>query len=200
MFDTLWKYEDGELTASAVDFVNNGIGQLLLSYTNKIDNVASQDRNQAILDFQTLTETVVSQSQYLVKDHLNQFSQLLYLTILQFVEVHSISITGLPTDVSALSSDVISQLFNNISQSENTNFVLAFEKYILKALKNLTDSSKVAAARAWIYFALGMLVLYVPNIPFDPAIHQHVAFDRSVAQKSLSEEVTSCWSYLKSIL
>ncbi|VVT57060.1 uncharacterized protein SAPINGB_P005514 [Magnusiomyces paraingens] len=199
LFDTLWKYEDGELTASAVDFVNNGIGQLLLSYTNKIDNVASQDRNQAILDFQTLTETVVSQSQYLVKDHLNQFSQLLYLTILQFVEVHSISITGLPTDVSALSSDVISQLFNNISQSENTNFVLAFEKYILKALKNLTDSSKVAAARAWIYFALGMLVLYVPNIPFDPAIHQHVAFDRSVAQKSLSEEVTSCWSYLKSI-
>lgn len=173
---------------------------MLISYTSSLDSVASQDRSQTILDFQTLSEVIITQSHHLVENHLEQLAQLLYMMILQFTEVHSVSLIGIPKLVFEISDANISLILNNVSQSNNPNFARIFEKYMIPALNGLKKlDSKLSIAQSWIYFALGMLVLYVPNIPYDPAIYQHVSYDRSIAQKKFQEEVLSCWRYLKSI-
>lgn len=200
LFDTLWEYDGINFSFGGTDIVNNRLGHTLLTSTSVVDTAASQDRSQTLLDFQSLAELVVNQSQHLVSNHLSQFAQLLYITILQFVEVHSISIEQLPKLVSELDSNQILELYGQVSVSDNVAFVSVFEKYISPSLEYLSnETSKQAIARAWIFFALGMLILYVPNIPVDPAIHQHVTYDRSASQKAFSDEVIACWSYLKSV-
>lgn len=200
LFDTLWSYDGINFSYGSSDLVNNRLGHLLLTYTSLVDTVASQDRNQALSDFRILSETVVNQSQYLVESHLSQFSQLLYLSILRIIELHSIDIVSVPKSVNDLTTEIVSSLRTNVLSSENTTFANVFEKYISLSLTNLTyGESKLHTARAWVCFALAMLILYVPNIPVDPAIHQHVTYDRSLSQKTFNEEITTCWSYLKSI-
>lgn len=64
---------------------------------------------------------------------------------------------------------------------ERDMYDIVSAKYFKPAVQMLsTKLDPQNVGTAWIYYSLGMLLLYVPDRPFDPAIREHVYHNRAV--------------------
>lgn len=54
--------------------------------------------------------------------------------------------------------------------------------------------------KAWIIFSSGLIQLYVPSSPYDPAVHDYVLYDSFTRQKKLSQELVASWKNCRTVI
>lgn len=163
--------------------------------------VASHDHNQAMIDLQTLCEKTLQNSSLFTSDKLRILNNMLFDRVLQGINCHEVSIQDMPSNASNITQDVISTLRTRVVDTENKFLGDIFDNYFSPALNlvNKSASDFKAMGKAWLLVSLGLVMLYVPNLPFDPAIRQHVEYDRACLLKKQYTDLKEAWEYIKGI-
>lgn len=163
--------------------------------------VESQDHNQAMSDLQILCEKTLQNSTYFVSDKLKIANNMLLSRILQAISLHGVDIEDIPDNVESLTASVIEKISARVVEISTQSFADLFKKYFLDTLQLLTFSSSdpKSMGKAWLLSFLGFMMLYVPNLPFDPAIRQHVEYDCTRNLTKQYEEMRKSWECIKSV-
>lgn len=202
VFDSLWTLKGTQYASFVDDLVNNKLAHKLVCYNSEMKNVASQDHNQAMLDLQTLCEHTLQHSSYFTFDKLRILNNMLFDRVMQIVQLHGVSIGTMPPRSEGLTKDHITELSSGIAAAEN-NKVLGqvFDVYFSVALELLLSNAAdfKQMGRAWLLVSLGSMMLYVPSFPFDPAIRQHVEYDRAQLLATQYAEMRESWTTIKNI-
>ncbi|ODQ67900.1 midasin, partial [Nadsonia fulvescens var. elongata DSM 6958] len=183
-FKNLWNTENNGEQSMTRDLFGNGLLKEILFSQGKFSNIAVKDLKQSHSDLGSLglqiskfSEEVFANKVDLVKEILsNNIKELL---LMHFIEAKIENPLVNLHDIAGLNSF--------ISQVENLNFKQVFSSYILPAISLIiqdydsysTQLSNVGAA--WVLFSSAVINIYVPDIPFDPAIREHVDFRRTLA-------------------
>lgn len=163
--------------------------------------VASQDHNQAMTDLQILCERTLQNSPFATFDKLYMLNDLLLDRVLQAVNLHDIPIDDMPSHASEVTQETINKLGARVVDSANNFLGYIFENYFSTALSFVKTSSSDSKSmgKAWLLVSLGLMMLYVPSLPFDPAIRQHVEYDRARLLSKQYSEMKESWDYIKDI-
>lgn len=163
--------------------------------------VASQDHSQAMSDLRTLCERTLQNSPHFVFDKLQILNNMLFDRVLQIVKLHGASINEMPSQASEITQEVISKLGACVLDTNNKLLDRIYESYFSTALHFVKDSPTDfrKMGKAWLLVSLGLMILYVPNLPFDPAIRQHVEYDRSRSLNKMYADMNESWNTIKSI-
>lgn len=155
--------------------------------------VESQDHNQAMTDLQILSEKTVQNSDILILDKLQVVKTLLLNRIKDILQVYDLSST-LVLDIHS-----IDKVRSKLAENSNEFVVEIFDSYISPAITMANSSDLPSLGKAWLLASIGIMALYVPNIPFDPAIRQHVEFDRAQNLMEQYKDMSESWDCIKSI-
>lgn len=201
VFDSLWAQNGNDYYSYVDDLVNNKLALKLIQYNSVMKEVASQDHNQAMLDLQTLCERTLQNSSYLTSDKLKILNNLLFDRVLQALSVHDVVIKDMPSSSLEITQEVINVLGARVVDTSNETLGHIYENYFSTALYFIRGSSSDfnAMGRAWLLVSLGLMLLYVPSLPFDPAIRQHVEYDRARLLNKQYSDMRETWDYIKSI-
>lgn len=94
--------------------------------------------------------------------------------------IFSEKLSSLSTIVMRMISEVDS-IHATSSGVEKERYDTVSAKYFKPAFEMLSANlDHQSVGTAWVYYSLGMMLLYVPDSPFDPAIREHVYHDRAV--------------------
>ena len=195
IFSLLWKKENGKFVSHTKAVFSPVLIENILIKSNDFYEFSGGQIEQTLRDGRVLTESIIKSSKYILQDQYAIFSAILKDWVLKIIAVH-LKVSSL--DLYSLS---IKELEAEVATSECTWFKPVFAKYLGASLF-LIDSSRSLQnlGKAWVLFAVGLLQLYVPSSPYDPAIRDYVIYDNYVAHKSLTESIIHNWKCAGSVL
>ncbi|QPG72905.1 hypothetical protein FOA43_000208 [Brettanomyces nanus] len=176
IFDSLWsKSGDGKMK---VDIVDDEFFRQLFRSANNIKNSPGGQIENSLSDLSFMLTQLVSQSKFIIEDHISQFKNLAYKWIHYICSLH---IKTLPIEV----QEQAAKLFDESSYDDYASlmsangldsFVSIFRNYFLSSLTTTCDDFS-SLGSAWVKLAFGMILLYVPNSTFDPATLEHATYE-----------------------
>ncbi|CDO96280.1 unnamed protein product [Kluyveromyces dobzhanskii CBS 2104] len=196
IFDLLWKKENGKYTSQTKSVFNPILVENVLSKSSNLNQFAGGQIEQTLRDAKVLIESIMKSTKYLLNDQRQGFSSILNNWILQVVAMH------LETDSTASLSDLsIEELHSRVTSSECHWFKPVFIEYLGAALFLIRENTDLNnLGKAWVLFAAGLLQLYVPSSPHDPAIQDYVIYDNFTTHKSLIESLVDNWKCAGSVI
>ncbi|KAF5102622.1 hypothetical protein D0Z00_000332 [Geotrichum galactomycetum] len=138
---------------------------------------------------------------YFTFDKLRIVNDMLFGRILQVISLHGVHVQDISSKVDSLSSDDIQKICVKVAEVSNKFLADVFTNYFLPALQLLMSSSSdpKSMGKGWLIVFLGLILLYVPNLPFDPAIRQHVEYDRTRGLTKQYEDMKKSWECIRGV-
>ena len=198
IFDSLWTSKHGEGLSSLVSglFTNDLITKAL-DKSVKFETFPGRHLDQNLNDLKTLSSELVENSLSLLEDQKQKFEKILIRWTLEVVLAHGVS--GIENF--SLSEENIARLSELISNQTESEVNAVFQDYIMPALfiiANSPDSTQLG--KAWVLFSAGLIQLFVPNSPLDPAIEEYVAYDLLEMQKKMSNDLIQSWKSVRTTI
>lgn len=134
-----------------------------------------------LLDLRIAIKELYLKSDCIMYDHLTSFKQLGVDWVTKICDIHN---SLLPDNVSVEAHNCLGNIFEDRSQmrysallKENglSYFASIFESY-MKPILLLQNDDMHSIGSAWVLFSFGLLLLYVPDLTYDPAIEGHAAY------------------------
>ncbi|CAN6670439.1 midasin [Trichomonascus vanleenenianus] len=172
VFDSLWRKTDLK------SLFDDSHITWTLAAKRLFESISSKDYMQCQNDYKSLSQTLIKNMGRLMADKLQWFATMLKQSIDRVVAMHRND--SLPSTV-------------------RDKFSLVYDKYFAPSLDAVNESSSRSIGEGWILFALGMVLLFVPDIPFDPAIGEHVAYSRYLHLNEERKVELRSWEQVRQI-
>ncbi|CAI5759429.1 unnamed protein product [Candida verbasci] len=190
VLDSLWYMDEGNTKSSVSTLFTN---ELILSVLDKSINynlTSGKLLDQTNADLYQLSRSLVNHSNYILKDQKETFANLLKNWILSVLESQGIKEISFDKDV-----------LNNAVAQLDSNVATILTKYIIAAyyLLEKVDNEVQILGKAWILFSCGMIQLFVPNTPYDPAIKEYVLYKVYEDQKDSAEKLVDSWRVTREV-
>lgn len=198
IFDSLWSSspETGIVSLVSGLFTND----LLVDALNKsikLDSSPGNFLDQNLADLKTLGGELVENSCSVLENQQQKFEKILVNWTLEVSKAHGFTI---PEEFS-VSEEKIAELAQIINEQAEDAIRNIFEEYILSSLYLVSKSTGLAQlGKAWVLFSAGLIQLFVPNSPLDPAIDEYVAYDVLEMQKKMSSELIYSWKSVRTVI
>lgn len=152
----------------------------ILLKTNSFRNFSGNQIYQTLIDAKLLISTTGEVAPLILKDQKTVFAEMLKDWIKKIIIAH----TKTEFCEATLKTDLASCL------SEHSMSV--FDYYILPALQMTEDRTDIEVlGKAWILFGAGLIDLYAPDLPYDPAVHDYVMYDVFSKHKEFVNELSN---------
>ncbi|GAV53771.1 hypothetical protein ZYGR_0AK02730 [Zygosaccharomyces rouxii] len=181
VFDILWTEADDKFQSSVNSLVTSSLFERIIIKSNNLKNFAGSQLKQTLMDAKLLLSSTVDSSETILQDQLMFFGELLRHWVVRIIQLH--------VKEEVISFD-LEQLQKQVSTETDEIFQKVFVENLLPALQYATSASSFSVlGRGWILFGIGMMELYAPDRPFDPAIHEYVSYDTFSKYKSFTEKI-----------
>ena len=91
----------------------------------------------------------------------------------------------------------INMIHESVDEKVRVPFDYISNSYFSPALLQLENNDLYSLGTAWVNFFLGIIQLYVPDIPFDPAMRQHVDYNRYLHRAKSFENELAAWKIVR---
>lgn len=208
VFDNLWTIKNGKCHSLVPGLFSYEIISSTLSKSQKFSSYPGQNLQQNLEDIQIFTDSLVNNSNSILKDQVELFSGLLISWFAKIAEAHILSFK--PDDreilidlINTLAStkESIEFLIDIIKRSDDGQFIVVCEKFIFPSLFLATSAQSLKIlGKAWILFSCGAIQLYVPSSAYDPAIREHVIYKRFIEQQASAQNMMLAWKSAREVL
>ncbi|CAI4046401.1 hypothetical protein N7582_003803 [Saccharomyces uvarum] len=191
IFDILWAETDAKFTSFTSSIFSSQFLEDIVCKSNNLKTFSGNQIKQSISDAELLLSSTIKCSPSLLRNQVNCYKAMLSTWISKITDIH----VGM--DCSKLTSNDICSFMEEKAASETCT---TFTEYILPALELAKSSESLEAlGEAWILFGTGLLLLYVPDSPYDPAIHDYVLYDLFFKTKGFSQELVKSWKNVREV-
>lgn len=191
-FDLLWTKDDGKFVSHLNSVFTSSLFENVLKKSNLFKNFAGSQINQTLDDANLLLCSLVKSSRFVLTDQLEVYKNILLQWYHRILKIH----TG--TETSELKIQRVLELVND---SNDKFFKQVHEQFLLPAVLILNEfCTPESLGKAWIIFSSGLIQLYVPSSPYDPAVHDYVLYDSFTRQKKLSQELVASWKNCRTVI
>ncbi|CUS25026.1 LAQU0S25e00232g1_1 [Lachancea quebecensis] len=191
IFDLLWQKEKGTFTSHVFSVFDNSVLEQLVQKVNYLKHISNSQMSQALQDATVLSRDLVAFSSSILSSKESYFKELLYDWYARIASLH----------VDIKPTATIEEIKRATTASEDGWFKSINENFLLAAIDLASDyKSHSSLGKAWILFSVGLMQLFVPSSPYDPAIHDYVLFDNFMVKRSFSEELKRCWKDCRTVI
>ncbi|KAH3662481.1 hypothetical protein OGAPHI_005733 [Ogataea philodendri] len=185
IFDQLWTSK-GE--PKVVDLLNQTLVEDLVAAGSGMKQLSGSSIDEALVDARFMLQMAIKNSAAF-SSPLENIQSLLVQWILYICGFH----TGESLEFLNLQQNITSETVSSYQKSldQLPNFQQVFSVFFVPAL--LSTPSRKSVGSSWVLFACGMIMLFVPNHAYDPAIVDHVAYDDYAKLESLIGEIKDAW-------
>lgn len=192
VFNLLWVKQKDRYISHTNSIISAAFIQNIINKTNSFNKFNGSHIEQALSDAKLLLVTSIESSKYLLKNPINELT----CKLLEWVKV--VFNTHLQVDVSQINNQ---ELIALLSSPENKHLNNVYQNYLKHALDILNDVNKShLLGHAWILFGIAMLILYSPDIPYDPAVHDYVLYDIYIKHVNYSKDMIQSWDVINNVI
>lgn len=191
IFDTLWGKQGGTFTSSTASLFNNSMLEGIVRKVGSFRDISGSQVTQALDDSTKLLQSIVHASPSVLANKPKLFRNALEEWYVRVVALH--------IDIKSFTK--VKDIRELVAASDDDWFKTIHDKYMLRAVETAESSDSLSSlGKAWILLAVGLMQLYVPSSPYDPAIHDYVLYDNFMVRKSLSEELSQSWELTRRVV
>lgn len=201
-----WSLENGRCVSLVSRFVSDDLSAATLNKSIDLSQTPGEELNQKLEDAKSLGAQLVQNSNSILTDQSSNLKSVLCSWVAKLIIAH-LNTFGLEmkTEVSDLISNLdvddsasVKLLCGLLAQSQEESFANACVQYFAPCLILLcTEDSMHSLGKAWILFACGSIQLYVPSSPADPAVIEHVMYQRFEEQRQAAEDLIATWARVR---
>ncbi|VEU23821.1 DEKNAAC105062 [Brettanomyces naardenensis] len=178
IFDSIWGASNAQMKVSLFD---DEFFRELLRSLDLVKGSPGGGIDDTLSDINFLIVQLITRSQYIFEDHLEQIQGLATKWIRHICEIHNRSLSP-ELEKSAhrlLQSEdgqSLSEYTSLMSRNGLEAFANVFGAYFAPCLvQKSTDIESIGSC--WIMLSFGLILLYVPDLAFDPATSEHAAYE-----------------------
>ncbi|AJV76513.1 Mdn1p [Saccharomyces cerevisiae YJM450] len=192
IFDVLWTEKNAKLTSFTSTIFSSQFLEDVVRKSNNLKSFSGNQIKQSISDAELLLSSTIKCSPNLLKSQMEYYKNMLLSWLRKIIDIH---VGG---DCLKLTLKELCSLIEEKTASETR---VTFAEYIFPAL-DLAESSKSLEelGEAWITFGTGLLLLFVPDSPYDPAIHDYVLYDLFSKTKTFSQNLMKSWRNVRKVI
>ena len=192
IFDVLWTEKNAKLTSFTSTIFSSQFLEDVVRKSNNLKSFSGNQIKQSISDAELLLSSTIKCSPNLLKSQMEYYKNMLLSWLRKVIDIH---VGG---DCLKLTLKELCSLIEEKTASETR---VTFAEYIFPAL-DLAESSKSLEelGEAWITFGTGLLLLFVPDSPYDPAIHDYVLYDLFLKTKTFSQNLMKSWRNVRKVI
>ncbi|KAG7665169.1 uncharacterized protein J8A68_001225 [[Candida] subhashii] len=204
IFESLWDNSEGGSSESRVPglFSCNLITSLL-NKSMSPESVSGKLLDQTNADMKEISRAMVVHSSSILKDQKQVFKKLLFAWFMKVLEAHRPSIGDEVVDefVELVEIDFTRAIEKLLFAFQEIEVGKIFETFMIPALILIdNETSLQSIGKAWVLFSCGLIQLYVPSSPYDPAIREYVVFQVYDDQKKFAEQLISAWKNTREVI
>ncbi|KAG7818238.1 hypothetical protein KL928_003239 [Ogataea angusta] len=186
ILDNLWA---GDSQPKISGLLGQQLVEQLVNAAQNMKQLSGAAIDEALADSKFLLQTVVKNSMAL-DSPLENLRRLLVHWVLHICAIH----TGNTTELAQLRHSVSAQSIASYQTTlrDMPFFADVFAHFFAPVL--LARATRKHLGRAWVLFACGMLLLFVPNQANDPAVADHVIYDDYVRLQGLVADIRRSWA------
>lgn len=191
IFDSLWKDRKSRVSPLFTS-------ELMLSMLTKavqFNNTSGKSLEQTSFDLKSVSKCVIEHSFEVLNDVKGAFSNLL----LSWFEI-ILNALGLYEDELLNNPELVLDKVSLSFGSDSHSFVAV--KLLVDSVNSVVNASELSLGKlgeAWVSFALGLILLYVPDSPYDPAIKEYVLYKVFEDRKVFGENLISSWESARGV-
>ncbi|CAI4046054.1 AAA family ATPase midasin SKDI_12G1560 [Saccharomyces kudriavzevii IFO 1802] len=192
VFDILWAETDAKFTSFTSFMFSSQFLEDVVRKSNNLKSFSGNQIRQSISDAELLLSSTIKCSPSLLRNQIDFYRDMLSTWTRKIIDIHGCK---------GCSDLNLMEIRSLIEEKTTSETYMTFTEYILPALE-LTKTSKSldALGEAWILFGTGLLLLYVPDSPYDPAIHDYVLYDLFFKTKAFSQELINNWINVRKVI
>lgn len=181
IFDSLWVDNKPRVAPLFTSQLTTSI----LNKTLGFNNTSGKLLDQANFDLKLVSKSIVKHSSDILKDQKKVFAELLTSWLLIILETIGLDGANEPGSI----------LFEvTMKFGPESPLMTVFAEYLVPALTIAKGSSDLKSlGRAWVLFSCGLIQLYVPSSPYDPAIKEYVLYKVFEDQQKFASDLISSW-------
>ncbi|KAG5419016.1 hypothetical protein I9W82_003735 [Candida metapsilosis] len=185
ILEDLWSKDDPVVSRVPALFSSS----LLTSTLEKVLNLKATSAShvdETVADLKLLTKSMIETSSCILSDQRVVFAEKLKAWLKHTWMAHGLKLDGeaIDTDFTKLNPDVAN----------------VFNQFLVPVTTLIKSSSLVDLGKAWILFACGLIKLYLPSIPNDPAIKEYVVSKVYSARMSHLTGLRKSWTRSRQIM
>lgn len=175
---SLWNEKGDDFATSLFD---DGFFSLAFDCIRDSKSLPYEKMNTYMHDLQTAIKELFLKSDCILYDHLASFKQLGVNWVVWICQIHNYLLpitakTKAQEYLTDISKDSIQKDYVMLLQNNGLSyFASIFESY-MRPILLLQNNSLHSIGSSWVLFSFGLLLLYVPNLTFDPAIEGHASY------------------------
>ncbi|AET39337.1 AAA family ATPase midasin Ecym_4273 [Eremothecium cymbalariae DBVPG len=191
-FDITWNKDGDRFVSHTGELFNTSLLESVLEKTNSLQSAPGSQLTQMISDANLLIKAMTNASQFLLGDQCKLYRDILVDWYKKIVKIH------ISSDLDNLCMEDIFRLVDN---GIDADFASIHQKFLSPAILLVNDNPSMnSLGKAWVLFATGLIQLYVPSSPLDPAIRDYVLLDHFMKRKQESERLINTWKTVRTIL
>ncbi|CAH6722528.1 midasin [[Candida] jaroonii] len=205
ILDNICKFDNGHHSLIPQLF-DDSFAKMISKKSSKFNQTSGKFLQMKLDDMKYFVKSLLNNSENVSSNVKSNFAHLLISWILEIVKSSQEN-----KDYIEFMSKLSSQDILDHSENMNTLEELieefsgpaadCFRKFFVPSLKIIVNScSKGNLGKAYILFACGAIQLYLPSSAFDPAIKEHVLYNKYLTQIELSKELIDTWKDINIVL
>ncbi|AMD18950.1 HBR049Cp [Eremothecium sinecaudum] len=191
VFDLLWTRENDKFISMTDNIFTASLLQKLTSKSLALRSFSCCRITQVISDAKLLANALVGSSLAILDNQLELYKSVLTNWYRKIVSIH------VSMDLTHNSYHEITSIVRDHAYPE---FVSIHEKFLLGSVLTLEkDLTSESLGRAWVLFGSGLIQLFVPSSPYDPAVRDHVILDHFRRYKEQTDELAKSWKVVRTV-
>ncbi|CAN3361232.1 midasin [Diutina catenulata] len=203
--DALWARVFASASSEPLEslFVNHTFMDTL-EVATRFGNTPGHLIDQTTNDARQLHTQMVAAAPQLLSDSVERFAHQLRAAVVAVVEAHELKVTpaNRPQFAECLQRGVdegdMDMVFEAVQLVEDESFQRIFSRWLAPSL--LVGANWYVLGRCYVLFGAGLLQLYVPQTPYDPAIREYVVWDKLAAHREAISSLVAEWAGVRRVL
>jgi midasin len=204
----LWSNKNGKFSSRVSGLFLNDMVYKLLEKAENFNSTQGYLLEQKLCDVKTLGAQLIKNSNAVLSDQRSLFSSLIFEWYRKVLLAHLQTFEGLESEEliqilkeENLTKTTVSKLYEIVQNSVDLTLIQVSEKFLFPALLLLVEALTLEQiGKAWILFSCGLIQLYVPNTPHDPAIREHVLYQKLQKQKQIFDDIIDSWKSCRTVI
>ncbi|CCD26053.2 AAA family ATPase midasin NDAI_0G02760 [Naumovozyma dairenensis CBS 421] len=176
----LWTNSDGKFQSEVDSLTTSKYFENIITKSNSFGKYPGSQIKQILSDAKSLLSFTAKSASCILESQMDNLAHVLTSWIKNVITAH-VPDAFKGTTLAIKDLDAMPLYFKN-----------ALQQYLLPAMELCeAHRSGQEVGRAWILFSIGLITLYVPDIPYDPAVRDYVLHDVYLKHKEFSQQISS---------
>lgn len=182
VLDHMWPVRNGQCHSLVHGIFSNEMLTTTLVKCQTLGSGPGKYLQQNLDDFKNFASELVALSPSALASRAQVYGELLKKWVMEIISIH-VSIAIDTADVASIRLAV-----------QDHKFLAILDQFLLPSLHLVNNSCDAAGlGKAWVLFACGAIQLYVPSTAYDPAITDHVAYERFQSLQREADALVESW-------